>query len=386
MHQFLVNNREELIERCKEKVAQRPRRAATDQQLVHGVPIFLEQLIRTLEAEELGESAEGTRISGASGGDGTALSEIGLSAAAHGRELLELGFTVDQVVHDYGDLCQAITDLAVERDAPFSVNEFRTLNRCLDNAIADAVTEFSYQRDLSRFEEQAAEANQRIGFLVHELRNALGTAKLAVGALELSNMPITGATGAVLKRSLGALQKLIDKTIDEVRSSPRPTIVREVFLVTDFLADAAATARLDPKAHLCRFEVVPADPALSVEANRGILSAALGNLLQNAFKFTRPNGIVQLRAVQDGSRVLIQVQDGCGGLPAGSASRIFIPFSQRSDDRTGLGLGLSIARKSVEADGGTLSVQDLPGLGCVFTISVELAPSGAAPIGAQDRT
>lgn len=383
MHQFLVNNREELIARCKEKVAQRPRRAATDQQLVHGVPIFLEQLTRTLAAEEKGQSAEGTRISGASGGDRVALSEIGLSAAAHGRELLEWGFTVDQVVHDYGDLCQAITDLAVERDAPFSVDEFRTLNRCLDNAIADAVTEFSYQRDLSRSKEQAAEVNQRIGFLVHELRNALGTAMLSVSALEMASMPISGATGAVLKRSLGALKKLIDKTIDEVRSTPQPPIVRERFSVADFLADAAATARLDPRAQLVRFEVVPADPALSVEANRGILSAALGNLLQNAFKFTHAGGRVQVRAVQAGPRVLIQVQDSCGGLPPGSVSRMFTPFSQRGDDRTGLGLGLSIARKGVEADGGTLSVEDLPGLGCVFTMNLELASSSPVSLPAE---
>jgi signal transduction histidine kinase len=387
MHQFLVNNREELIARCKEKVAQRPRRAATDQQLMHGVPIFLEQLTRTLAAEELGKSAEGTRISGASGGDGSAaVSEIGISAAAHGRELLEMGFTIDQVVHDYGDLCQAITDLAVERDAPFSVDEFRTLNRCLDNGIADAVTEFSFQRDLSRSREQAAEVNQRIGFLVHELRNALGTATLSVNALEMTNMPISGATGAVLKRSLGALKKLIDKTIDEVRSAPQPTVVREHFLVAEFLDEAAATARLDPKAHLCRFEVVPADSSLSVEANRGLLSAALGNLLQNAFKFTQPDGAVQLRAVQDGDRVLIQVQDSCGGLPAGSASRMFTPFLQRSDDRTGLGLGLSIARKSVEADGGTLSVQDIPGLGCVFTMSLELASARPVALTAEAGT
>lgn len=383
MYQFLTNSRGELIARCKEKGAQRPRRGATDPQPVHGIPVFLEQLIRTLEAEQKGQSAEGMRISGAPGGDGAALSEIGLSAAAHGRELLEMGFTVDQVVHDYGDLCQAITDLAVGRDAPFSVDEFRTLNRCLDNAIADAVTEFCHQRDLSRSKEQAAEVNQRIGCLVHELRNALGTATLSVSALEMVNMPISGATGAVLKRSLAALQKLIDKTIDEVRSAPQPTVAREHFLVSDFLADAAATARMDPKVHLCRFDVVRTDPALSVEANRGTLSAALGNLLQNAFKFTRPNGVVQLRAVQEGDRVLIQVQDSCGGLPAGSAGRMFTPFSQRSDDRTGLGLGLSIARKSVEADSGTLTVQNMPGLGCRFTMSLALASSGPVSLNGQ---
>ncbi len=67
------------------------------------------------------------------------------------------------MVHDYGDLCQAITDLAVERDVPFATPEFRTLNRCLDNAIADAVTEFSFQRE-SRLSRQ------------HELRNTLATA------------------------------------------------------------------------------------------------------------------------------------------------------------------------------------------------------------------
>lgn len=372
MYKFLIHNREELIARCKAKVAQRPQRAATSQQLVHGIPIFLDQLTRTLEAEERGEAAEGTRISGAAGGDSAARSEIGLSAAAHGKELLELGFSVDQVVHDYGDLCQAITDLAVERDAPFSVDEFRTLNRCLDNAIADAVTEFSFQRDLARSEEYAAEANQRIGFLVHELRNALGTAMLSVSALELTNMPVGGATGTVLKRSLHALKDLIDKTIGEVRSTQQPASVREQFTVADFLADTAATARLDPNAGRCSFEVVTCDPALAVRANRVLLSAALGNLLQNAFKFTRANGKVQLRALQAGGGVLIQVQDSCGGLPAGSAERMFAPFSQRSADRTGLGLGLSIARKGVEAEGGTLSVQNLPGVGCVFTIELDL--------------
>ena len=86
---------------------------------------------------------------------------MGVSATAHGKELLKLGFTVDQVVHDYGDLCQAITDLAFERDAPFSIDEFRTLNRCLDNAIADAVTEFSFQREATLAREHEVAANER---------------------------------------------------------------------------------------------------------------------------------------------------------------------------------------------------------------------------------
>jgi hypothetical protein len=118
MHAFLTNNHAELIARCKAKVAARPRRSASEVQLSNGIPMFLDQLIRTLRAEEAGAYEESIGISGASGGDGLAVSEIGVSAAAHGASLLGLGYTVDQVVHDYGDLCQAITDLAFERDAP----------------------------------------------------------------------------------------------------------------------------------------------------------------------------------------------------------------------------------------------------------------------------
>ena len=104
MRGFLLNNRDELIARCKQKVAQRPHRSATNEQLSDGVPMFLGQLTRTLAAEEDNETELGVRISGPSGGDSQALSEIGISATAHGKQLLHLGYTVDQVVHDYGDL------------------------------------------------------------------------------------------------------------------------------------------------------------------------------------------------------------------------------------------------------------------------------------------
>ena len=217
MDTFLANNRDELIARCKAKVAQRPNRRVTQEQLKNGIPLFLEQLRRTLVAEKAGQAGESLSISGASGGDVKALSEMGITAAAHGKQLLELGFSVDQVVHDYGDLCQAITDLAVERDAPFSVDQFRTLNRCLDNAIADAVTEFSVQRDATIARRHSDEVNERLRILVYELGSSVETATLAVNALETGNLPISGATGSVLKRSLAALKKLIDHTVDEVQ-------------------------------------------------------------------------------------------------------------------------------------------------------------------------
>ena len=370
MHVFLANNRDELIARCKAKVAQRPRRAATEEQLRNGIPLFLEQLCRTLVAEEEGQAGESLRISGSSGGNATTLSEMGVTAAAHGKQLLELGFSVDQVVHDYGDLCQAITDLAVERDAPFSVDEFRTLNRCLDNAIADAVTEFSIQRDATMARQQSAQSNERLGFLLHELRNSVGTATLAVKALEMGNLPMSGATGGVLKRSLVALTTLIDHTLDEVRTKAEAASRGKPFSLTMFIADAERTVALDAGERGCTLTVPPVATFLAIAGDRARLLAALTSVLQKAFKFTRPSTEVTLTAYAVGERVLIDVGDQCGGLAPGEAEKLFAPLSQHSGDKTGLGLGLSMARRSIEADAGTLSVKNVAGTECVFTISL----------------
>jgi hypothetical protein len=154
-----------LIDRCRAKVAQRVAPEATKDELEHGIAHFLDQLIATLKVEQTAQPMRSRRISGPSGGGGgkPGFSEIGDAAAKHGRELLQHGFTVDQVVHDYGDLCQAITDLAFERNAPFDTDEFRALNRCLDNAIADAVTEFNYQRDFITAGKNADALNERLG-------------------------------------------------------------------------------------------------------------------------------------------------------------------------------------------------------------------------------
>jgi signal transduction histidine kinase len=308
------------------------------------------------------------QISGSAGGDSAAMSEIGIGATAHGKQLLALGFTVDQVVHDYGDLCQAITDLAFERDAPFTVGEFRTLNRCLDNAIADAVTEFSLHRETQLAGIHVAEEKQRLGFLVHELRNSLGTATLAVRALELGGMAIGGATGAILKRSLETLGVQIGRALSEVSTTDSPE--RQKFALASFIAEASTSARLYANLAQCTFIVQSVDPSLAISANRELLQAALANLLQNAFKFTRADTVVHLRAYAADERILIKVADHCGGLLPGSEARMFVPFLSNGSRRAGLGLGLSIARQSVEADMGTLTVRDVPGTGCIFTISM----------------
>jgi signal transduction histidine kinase/ActR/RegA family two-component response regulator len=369
MYKFLSNNQEDLVARCRAKVAERPTREATPAQLANGIPLFLRQLIRTLQAEEEGRTAESLRISGPPQGDTTELSEVGVGAIAHGRQLLELGYSIGQVVHDYGDICQAITDLAVERDAPFSVDEFRTLNRCLDNAIADAVEEFSARHEASVALKRSAEENERLGMLVHELRNYVQTAAMGFGALQSGNLAVGGSTGDLVKRSLTSMSTLLTRSISAVRvtagaSGDTP------FSLASFIAEAADIASLDAAARGLTVTVPPVDPHLAIGGDREHLLAALNNLLQNALKFTRPHTDVTLHGHATAGRISIDVSDHCGGLGDGNAERMFTPFGQRSTDKTGLGLGLSIARQSVEADGGLLSVRDVPGKGCVFTISL----------------
>jgi signal transduction histidine kinase len=371
MHNFLANNRGELIARCKAKIAHRPRRAATEEQLRNGVPLFLEQLLRTLLSGQDEQAGELLTIPGASGGKAQALSKVGVTAPAHAKQLLELGFSLDQVVHDYGDLCQAITDLAVEQDSPFSTDEFSRLNRCLDNAIADAVAELGVQRDASIALQHSTEMKERLEFFIHELRNSLGTATLAVRALETGNLPLSGATGSVLKRSHVALNALVDRTFDEVRMETGSTAPNEPFSLAMFLADAASEAAAEAGERGCGLSVREVAPLLGIAGNRERLMVALANVLQNAIKYTQPHTGVTLAAYTHANRVFIEVQDHCGGLPTGIAEKMFIPFSsQLSHDETGLGLGLAIARQCVEADAGTLTAKNLPGTGCVFTISL----------------
>lgn len=369
LHSFLSNNRVELIDRCVNKVAKRPQRHASEKQLKTGIPVFIDQLIQTLQAEQEGEAGSGLRISGAAGGDRANLSEIGVIATAHGTELMRLGYTVDQVVHDYGDLCQAITDLAVERDAPFTIDEYRTLNRCLDNAIADAVTEFSKLREARIVNQQAADLNAHFGSLMHELGNALNSASLALGAMESGSLGLNGATGRVLKRSIKTMVKLVNGSLEQFRHESGSS-QQDVFSLAEFITEAKDAASLNAQARGIKLSVTDVHPLLAVQGNRDLLLGALANLLNNALKFTHTHTEVHLHAYEEGDCILIDVRDHCGGLPTGSAEHMFAPFTQHSENRTGLGLGLSIAKQHITAYGGLLSVRDLPGIGCVFSISL----------------
>ncbi len=369
LHEFLTTNRAELIQLCRIKVAKRLAPKAAPVELEHGIPRFLDQLIKTLQVEQTSQPMQSFRVSGPSGG-GPASSEIATSAALHGRELSQRGFTVEQVVHDYGDLCQAITGLAHELDVPIEIDEFRTLNRCLDNGIADAVTEYVFHRDSMTESKNNSALNEQLGSLAHELRNFLHTATLAVLAIKAGNVGTTGATGALLDRSLVGMRNLIDRSLTEVRLTAGMPSRAELISLSDFLADVKIAASLEAQLRKCTFTVGEVDRDLALDVDREILLSAVGNLLQNAFKFTHAHSEVTLNAYAAANRICIDIEDHCGGLPKGAVEDLFVPFKQSGDDRSGMGLGLTICRRSVEANNGVLRVRDIPGSGCVFTIDL----------------
>ena len=325
--------------------------------------MFLTQLGEALQLEGLSPKAD---------------IQIVESAARHGQEMLNRGFTVGQVVHDYGDVCQAVTELAVEVKAPIPTEEFNTLNRCLDNAIAEAVTEFGRHQE----QRNSRKATERLGVLAHELGSLVSSAMLSFEALKTGQIGIGGSTARLLERSLHDLRDLIHRSLSEVRLESGST-EKEQVRVKEFMEDAEVGAAIDARNRGVHLTIAPIEAGLVVQADRQLLASAVGNLLQNAFKFTRPQGHVVVNTSGTTERVQIEIEDECGGLPPGKAEELFLPFKQRGNDRTGMGLGLAISRRAVEENGGLLSVRDAPGKGCVFVLDLpRVAP---VPPGGRKR-
>jgi signal transduction histidine kinase len=357
LQEFIELNRNELIARCRAKVSLRSFPVPTEAEIDNGVPMFLDQLVVALRDPTLKNL------------------DISRSAIQHGHDLLLQGYSVSQVVHNYGDICQAITELALETEAPIGTDDFRMLNRCLDDAIAGAVTEYGRERNQTTLDGEATRGSERLGYFAHELGNLINTGILAFEILKTGNVGVTGSTGAVLHRSLMGLRALVSRSLAEIRLT-EGVQNRERLLVADVIDDLAPSAIFEATTRGIALVVAPIEPGVVIVADKQVIASVIGNLLQNAFKFTRQGSTVIVRVGASADRVLIEVEDECGGLPGGNANDLFRPFEQRGVDRTGVGLGLSFCRWAVEANDGRIYARSLPDVGCVFT--VDLPRHGAA--------
>ena len=275
------------------------------------------------------------------------------------------------------DIIRRVADLAVEVGAPLSTEDLGTLNGCLDNASATFAD--GSERRRSTLDVGVLRDNERLGFFVHELRNFIQTAMVAFEVVKSENGGVGGSTGALLYRSLVGARDLIAGSLTDVRLT-QGVQNRERFLASAFIEELVPAAELTANAKGLTFVVKPVNDGLAIEADRHVLAAVVINLLQNAFKFTRPGTTVTLGVGANADRIFIEVQDECGGLPGGDLSGLFRPFEQRGADRTGFGLGLAFSRWATDAINGRIHTRDLPGVGCVFTVDLPRSPVPALEI------
>ncbi len=213
LYDFLILNRDELIRRCRSEEAVRHAPSEIPAAVDHGVPLFLEQLADTLLFEQSTLNREAAKLEPA-----PSASPIGRAAALHGAELLRLGFSIDQVVHGYGDVCQSVMDLAIEEKTHISSDEFRTLNRCLDIAIADAVTSYGLARQVLN-NDDAESLSVRLDALSEEHRRLVDIAIQAYSAIRTGHVGVTGATSNLLMHALDELHYIAEQILPGISSA-----------------------------------------------------------------------------------------------------------------------------------------------------------------------
>ena len=288
-----------------------------------------------------------------------------VQAEKHGKEYQRLGYTASEVVHSYGIICQAVTELATKLKYEITSREFQQLNLSLDTAIAEAVTE--YQRLRSKAFDEAEV--KRLGYLAHELRNCLQSATIALEMIESGAVGVRSSTSSLLQSTLSRMAELIDKALTEVRLRSEPTSYLQRTRLFELMSEVGVTAGVEARSRnmILRMDV---SSDLEVNVDRQLFVSTLSNLVQNALKFSKSGGTVQVHAHEQGDRVLIEVEDECGGLADGMAEELFQPGVQKNLDRSGLGLGLAISKQAVELNKGTLRVENRPGKGCIFIIDL----------------
>lgn len=360
LHEFLLAKRDDILALCAEKILSLAGSRSSSDEMERGLPTFYDELIEVLRGDT-DESEEQ--------GDNSIKNTHRASAERHGKESLRLGYSISQVVHGYGAICQAITQYVQENSSQaVFAREFNRLNFCLDVAIAEAVTEF----DRGQRENIELGEVQRLGFIAHELRNALNSASLAYRLIKTGRVGADGSTARILEDAHKHMREIIDRSLVEVRLRNEPTVHHQRCRVIQLISEVEETASFEASAKLIevRVEVVS---ELEVLVDRHLIISALSNLVQNAIKFTKPGGVVWIRGLAVDGRVLLEIEDQCGGLPAGKAEELFAPFSQLGADKSGLGLGLTISRRAVSLNKGILSIRDLPHKGCMFSIDLPLA-------------
>lgn len=354
--EFLASHRQQVIDRATARIVERVVTHGLDyEEAQNGLAHFLEDIIVALRTQ-----------TGRAGETRQPLTNEKVPAH-HGGFRFREGLELDDVVHDYGDLCTAITQECEVAHVPVELDEYRILNLCIDEAIALAVTEFSRNHD-ARID---AESTEQIGFIAHELRNALASATMAYDVMRREHLNLDGRTGDVVARAHSRLRRLVDELVSGVRLKAGK-LRKEHFGLVGLAKDVVALGHLAAQARGIHFDIA-GEPTIVVDADPQLLTSVLYNLIQNAIKFSTEGCQVNIRVLRKSGHASVEVEDCCGGLADNVATEMFQAFAQHAPNRSGLGLGLTLSREIIEAHSGSLSVRSLPGKGCVFVVELPAA-------------
>jgi signal transduction histidine kinase len=365
---FLLEHEKEILAITEKKTLVLAGSRPTSAQLKVGLPVFYKQLLITLRYEAASHQDRPVKdtmaLKRAAASAHPEEATLASDAGVHGKELFRLGYNLSHVVHAYGSMCQAITELATQKKFMITAAEFHDLNRCLDVAIAGAVTEYQALRNQHVNRQEV----EHLGFLAHELRNSLATVIMSVDLIKNGNVGFKGNVGYVLDQGLKRIQELIDRSLTEVRLRVDPKVKFESVNLLLLLDQIIITAEIEARSRRQVLEL-QVHPELSMEVDRQLIYSAIYNLLQNALKYTCVGGTIKIRGEAVGKNTVIEIEDECGGL-SNPAVNLFKSFEQQNENRQGLGLGLTIAQQAVLLNHGTINVRNLPGKGCIFRISV----------------
>ncbi len=350
LHEVLAGKRGEVLHRWQDLVRGTVApRSMPPMELIDHLPAFLDEIVAGLRDDA-----------------GLKPDRVRRMACGHGEQRLRLGFSLDAVVREYGALRTAIVDTARDAGEEPTQRELELLFEAIIVGIEHAVSEYAHRRDA----ELSRQANEHFAFVAHELRNPLNSARIAFELLRRrEQVPAADDVVVALERGLDQAIERIDHSLQMARFASGIELRRERTTLAELVKDAETVAAADAEFKgVTLRSLVEADESLDVD--RRLVRSALDNLIRNGLKYTPAGGCVELRARVANGLAVLEVEDCCGGLPPGTVEKAFAPFVRLDQRQDGFGLGLAIAKQAVDAHGGSLRVQNLPGKGCIFILEL----------------
>jgi PAS domain S-box-containing protein len=251
------------------------------------------------------------------------------------------------------------------------------------------------EQDLRLLADELVQANRHktefLATLAHELRNPLAPLSNGLHLMRLATgkPEVVEQTRQMMERQVQHMVHLVDDLLDVARISTGKVELRcQRVDLRDVVASAVETSASLIAAGAHRLTLDIPDEPLPLDADRTRLAQVVGNLLNNAAKYTPPGGAITLTVRRDAGKVELTVADTGIGIPADAIGHVFQMFAQvgRVAGQGGLGIGLSLVRSLVELHGGSVAVASAgPGLGSAFSIRLPLA-SGVVPTDAKSTS